>query len=154
MGLWKTINDVRNAIEEIGAMGMTWGQSAKLTATPVAGTFDEDTGAMSVVARAGGTQYASAAVEACASVKATAGYIREGAVYNDGLAAAYLQFHDLAAAPAPGAVPAALLAEIPAGGTIPWPCIVQGGTGLQACLSSTAGTYTAYAHGHFLLWWD
>lgn len=99
-----------------------------------------------------GWQYRSAAAEACASILATPGTILRGMVYNQGGALAYLQFHDLAAPPAPAAVPAFVLGEIAAGETVPWPVEVHGAVGLQVCLSSTRDTYTAFAFGRSLLW--
>lgn len=102
----------------------------------------------------GTAQYISAAAEACASVKATPGTINSGMVYNQGAALAYLQFHNLAAAPAGGAVPTMVLGEIGAGETVPWPCSVEGSVGLQVCLSSTRDTYTAYANMRALIWRD
>lgn len=102
----------------------------------------------------GTASYKSAAAEACASVKATAGYLNSGMVYNAGGDAAYVQFHDLAAAPIAGAVPALVVGKVASGDTVQWPACVPGTVGLQVCLSSTKDTYTAYAFGHFFFWRD
>jgi hypothetical protein len=111
-------------------------------------------GSMRASSYSGMTQYASSAAEACVTLKASPGMAAVGCIYNEGGATAYLQFHNTIAAPAPGAAPAAVLAEIATVSTIQLPTPVRGSTGVTLALSSTRDTYTAYANGHFLIWWS
>jgi len=99
-------------------------------------------------------QYLTGALpEAVASVSnAAPARITSGVVYNSGVADAYVQFHDLPAAPVGAEAPAAVLGIVKAGETFPLPCEAAGLTGAQLALSSTAATFTAYAFGHFIAW--
>jgi hypothetical protein len=142
-------------------VGDTWDHTLVLAETPLwaSGTIPANLqcrmgsdGHVYPVSLVEGWQYRSAAAEACASILATPGTILRGMVYNQGGADAWLQFHDLAAAPGGGVAPALVIGVVAAGDTVPWPTEVRGSVGLQVALSSTRDTYTAYAFGHVNLW--